>query len=166
MPVPPTGCYTYERIAAEGNQGVVGGGGTGTARVFRESNDSASQGKYGRIEFFRDRRDTSVTAQLDQTLVQELEDRADKTNLSIKPQDTAAVSYGVHYGLGDRVSVMVGNEEIKDVVREVQLDYTHNEGEMIEPVIGSPGARNPKVPKSFREIEEAKKRLEQLEVAQ
>lgn len=122
------------------NYEIVGGGGEGAARVFREGGDPDAIARWSRrIETFRDRRDTTDAAELDQTIEEDLANGAEKTALSITPIDTEALTFGRDYRLGDQVTVMVDDVPTVGVVREVKFTITGN-GETIEPTIGTPGA--------------------------
>lgn len=132
--------FDYDDLAPEMNYVIVAGGGEGTARVFEEMGDSASIIKYGRIEMFRDRRDTSDAAELRQTGNEELDDKAQHIHLKTKVLDTDAIAFGTDYNLGDRVTVMVDGVAFAETVREVKITLTPDKGEEIEPVICTPSA--------------------------
>lgn len=122
------------------NYEIVGGGGEGAARVFREGSDPAAIARWNRrIEAFRDRRDTFDADELDQTVAEDLANGSEKTALSITPIDTEAVTFGRDYTLGDQVTVVVDGEPTVGVVREVKFTVT-GDGETIDPTIGTPGA--------------------------
>jgi hypothetical protein len=142
--------YDYATARPSANYVYVGGAGEGTARAIVEGGDAASIGRHrARVEAFRDRRDTDDPATLTQTRDETLAERAAQTALSISPIDTEAVAFGRDYDLGDRVTVVIDGEVIQDVVREVVLTLTREGADVIEPVVGTPGASNPKVPALF-----------------
>lgn len=131
--------FNYAPTAPEADWVVAAGSGEGTARTIRESGDNDAIVRWNRrIEVFRDRRDTSVAAELDQTIAEELAGKAEKTALSITPVDTLAVAYLTDYTLGDKVTVEIDGAPFSDVVREVHLTVDSN-GDVIEPTIGTPG---------------------------
>ncbi len=130
--------YEYSVEAAEANYFIAGGGGEGVARTFQEKGDSQSIVDWGRIEQFRDRRDTTDTDELIQTIDEELLSKAEKTNLSTTPINTDAIAFLTDYGLGDKVTVMVDGEAIQDVIREVKITLTRDKGEVVTPTIGTP----------------------------
>lgn len=144
------GDFDYELGAPVGNYGVGGGGGEGTARTIVEAADAASVTAWGRIEFFRDRRDTTDTTQITSTLGEELAKRASTSAATITPIDTPQVAFGVHYNLGDRVTAVLDGVEIAEVVREAKLTFDSS-GVKIEPTLGSPGSSPPALPDFFRD---------------
>lgn len=130
--------YEFIREGAKANHFVGGGGGEGVLRTFVEKADAASVADYGRIEEFRDRRDTTDTIEITQTLDEELLANKDRTGVSIAPVDTDSIAFGTHYNLGDKVTVVAAGQELQDIVREVTLTLDRN-GPVITPTIGAPG---------------------------
>jgi hypothetical protein len=108
--------FEYGRETAETNYVIVGGGGQGTSRTFIERGDSTSISKYGRHEAFVDQRNTSETSELEQSIDEELEQKAEKYSLSISPVDTDSMTFGRDYNLGDKVSIVLTQpNEVIDV---------------------------------------------------
>lgn len=155
--------YAYETSAPAADYVIVAGQGEGTLRAFSEGGRQADIDVYGRIESFRDRRDIDDATVLPQALAEALAESQPGTALSISPIDTAAVSYGVEYVLGDRVTVDVEGERIQDVVREVALTLTPDRGERITPLIGTPGAVNPAALNLFSRQERLDRRISNQE---
>jgi hypothetical protein len=152
----------YSAEAPEANRIVCGGGGEETARIIREGQDPTSIATWGRIEMFRDRRDTTDTAQLDQTITEELEEKAEKISLSATPVDIPQFTYRTHYDLGDRVTVAVDDDTIvSEVIREVQIKLTPDGGEQIRAQIGTPGRQS--VLALFDSVRRHNRRLTDLE---
>lgn len=154
--------FEYSEEDAELNYVYCGGGGEGTSRTFAEKGDSTSIIDDGRIEFFKDQRNTTDPTELTQAIDEELAQKAEKTSLGISPIDTQAVSFMTDYQLGDKVTVIVDDTSIQDVVREVSISIT-NEGEVIKPLIGVPGSIRPEVSNVFRQLRELKARINNLE---
>jgi hypothetical protein len=144
------GDFDYELAAPGGTDAVGGGGGELTARTIVEAGDSAAITTWGRIEFFRDRRDTTDTTEITSTLNEELAKRAQTVAATITPIDTPQVAFGVHYDLGDRVTAVLDGIEVAEVVREVKLTYDAS-GVKIEPTLASPGSSPPALPDFFRD---------------
>jgi hypothetical protein len=133
--------YSYESAAPDATYVYVGGGGEGTARTFLER-EGADRARWGRIELFRDRRDTVDTVELGQTADEELTSKAEAVSLTIAPVDTAGQRYGVDYGLGDRVTVVVDGVPVVERIRQVQLTYTPQGALQVRPQIGTPGRQD------------------------
>lgn len=131
--------YDYTEEASKANYVYCGGSGEGTARVIREGSDAAAIARYGRrIEMFRDRRDTSDAAELDQTIAEELTENAARTELSIEPVDTEAVSFWTDYYLGDEVTLVTHGGVIEEKIREVRFRMDGQEGVNVTPSVLSP----------------------------
>lgn len=157
----------WSEEAAETNYVFCGGGGEGTSRTIREGQDSTSIVEWGRVESFRDRRDTTDSGQLDQAITEELERGAGPTGLSIVPIDLPQMAYGTHYDLGDRVTAVVDGEPIQEVIRELKILLTPAEGVQVIPTIASP-ARGPSLSLFDRlrrndRLHQAERRLTNLE---
>lgn len=132
--------YAYGRKAATTNFAIVGGGGDGTLRTFVTSADNTSIARWAmRLEGFVDQRQTTDLTELAQAGEEELEDHGDQVSLDIEPTDTAAVSYGTSYRLGDQVGVVIDGAVVVDVVRSIQFTLARD-GERIRPIVGTPGA--------------------------
>jgi hypothetical protein len=129
--------FSYEAHAAEANYIIVGGQGVGATRTIVERGDSSSIVAYGRVEVFKDRRDTDDPVELQQAIDEELAERADRVGLSIAPVDTEGLRFGVDYDLGDRVTVMVDGTPVRDLLREVTFRLGAD-GETVTPTVGTP----------------------------
>jgi hypothetical protein len=153
--------YEYESEAPSANYIVVGGGGEGTARTIREGQDPSSVVDWGRIEAFRDRRDTTATAELDQEITKQLEESAGRTGISITPVETEALRYLTDYTLGDKVTAVLDGEPVREVIREVRIKLTPDGPQQTLPDISSAG--RPEVLRIFRLLRATDRRLTNLE---
>jgi hypothetical protein len=156
------GDFDYELSAPDGNYGFGAGSGEDTARVITEASDTASVAQWGRIEFFRDRRDTSDTTQILQSVNEELAKRAEKRAISVVPIDTPTMSFVTHYGLGDKVTAVLDGVPIAEVVREVKVTYDAG-GTRVQATLGTPGATPPEIPDIFRDPRTLAGRVTNLE---
>lgn len=156
--------FVYERSAPVANYIVAGGAGEGTSRVFRRGSDAASIAEWGRrIEMFRDRRDTAITAEIDQTITEELAVNSETESLGIVPIDTRGVQFGRDYNLGDRVRIITRDGTvIENAIREILITYTA-EGESVQPVVGTPGATHPRMDDIYKERKYVERRTQDLE---
>lgn len=155
--------FEYTEKAPNLNFVVVGGAGDANARTFYMVGDTTSVGRYGRIESLVDTRDTSSTAELAQSASQELGSNANGASLAARPVDTASFAFGTDYGLGDRVTVIVDGEPVQDVIREVQIRLTPDEGVVVDPIVGTPGERDPRTPQLFTRLAELEKQVRDLQ---
>lgn len=163
IPLGNLAAYDLKTSAPALDYVVVAGQGTGTGRVFVEGGDSASLTTYGRIEFFQDRRDTPDTTVLTQARDETLAANKPVTSLSLTPVDTASVTFGRDYNLGDKVTVAVAGQTVRDVVRQVNLKLSASTSELLTPTVGTPGATNPAVPALFAALRQQSRRITNLE---
>lgn len=149
----------YSETDPSATYAYVGGQGEGAARTIVEG--GAAVAPY-RAEVFKDQRDTDDQDALVQSRDEALTEGAGTTALALSPIDTDSVAYGREYALGDMVTVLVDGEQLQDVVREVKLTYD-SDGEKLTPVVGTPGARDPEVPRLFDALHRLALRQSRLE---
>lgn len=99
--------FEYSNDNPEANFVIVGGGGEGKNRIIQWKGDSESITKYGRIETFADRRDTSDINELNESVDEELVTKSEQNSFSFTPIDTPQLSFGKDYALGDKVSIVL-----------------------------------------------------------
>jgi len=132
------GDYSFTQTRPTANYIVCGGGGEDTARVIREGSDATSIAAWGQVTMFRDRRDTSDTALMDQTIAEELTKGGALTAVTADLLSLPGRSWPGDFGLGDQVTVVIEDEPIVDVVQQIGIDVSGTDGEIITPRIGSP----------------------------
>jgi hypothetical protein len=136
--VPPS--VTYAIAAGQGNL-------RNRARRVAQSVSAADLAWGRRIEQFIDQRDEADTTKLQQSAVDALAEGIGTVALSTTAADTPTSSYGVHWGLGDRVTVHVGlpggptAATVVDLVREVAFQVDSRGRETITPAIGTSDAK-------------------------
>lgn len=131
--------FTYEQQAPEFTYVYGGGEGEGTARTIVEGQDTTAVAQWGRIERLIDAREQDDSPTVTQQIATALAENSEKLSLEITPVDTSNLRYGVHYQLGDRVSVVVDGVQITDNVRQVQIHLKPEGPQMLVPVLGTPG---------------------------
>jgi len=131
--------YRYKVEKPETNFVIVGGGGEGTLRDFRYSGDESSRNLYGTWELFKDQRHTTDATELNQALYTELEEKTESTELEIQPLNIQPTRFMTDYELGDTATVVIKGERIEDIIRAVKITLTKDQGEVIQPTIGTPG---------------------------
>lgn len=99
--------FEYSNDNPQSNFVIVGGGGEGTERIIRYKSDNTSVTKYDRIETFVDQRNTTDLVELEQSLDEELINKAEQNSFNFSPIDTPQLSFGKDYGLGDKVSIVL-----------------------------------------------------------
>lgn len=132
----------YAYVSPKLTRAIVGGQGEAIERIFYEatSTDSvAAETLWGRrIETFVDSRNTALTSELQQAGEEALVDKG-KTivNLSVVPTDDVNMRYGYDWGLGDLVSVIVGDIEASATVTEVAIGV-ESDGVRVIATVGTP----------------------------
>ena len=135
--------WKWSSAAPMATRVVAGLQGEATARTFYALTDPARETEWGdKIEVFRDARDIEDDPSLANSRMQEsLDEGAPTSGLSLTLSETRAFSYdptgttGVR--VGDRVRIAVGPDVIvQDLLREVTLTYTTEEGLSVTPVVG------------------------------
>jgi hypothetical protein len=153
--------FSYTESAPDVNAVYVAGGGEGTARVVRLATSADSINRWGRVEQFRDRRDTTDTVELDQQAQTELADGASKRGFALTPIETESIRFGHTYQLGDRVTVVIDGVPVTDIVREVVITLDAA-GETVAPTVGDPST-GPDRPRIFDTVDKLRRRVRQLE---
>ncbi|WP_433434511.1 siphovirus ReqiPepy6 Gp37-like family protein [Nonomuraea sp. CA-141351] len=177
--------YSYKLTAPAASRLVVAAQGEGRNRWLKQYDDTSSApSEWFRtpLERFVDRRDVPVArgangspvnpddttqpadpdalAQLDQAAAEAFAESRALGELSVTPIDTDTLRYGVHYEVGDVVTVDVHGQIVTDVLREVRLtDGTG--GPRVQPVIGTDGASG--TPGLYREVRRIWNSIRKLE---
>lgn len=165
--------FTYRHTPPEANYVFVGGQGEDTARTIFEQGDSESIAKWGRREAFVDASSAQNSTELGEAATKALTEMGEKSSLGITPIDLPTMTFGVHYGLGDRVSAVLDavgpggdtqlGDEINDVVRECQITLTPDSS-TVKPAVGTDGSAAARSPLKFlRDIRDLKTRMNNQE---
>ncbi|SBT63920.1 virus ReqiPepy6 Gp37-like protein [Micromonospora sediminicola] len=158
--------YRYEPAAPTATVAIVGGKDVGTSRVIVERVNATAATGWGRMETFVDQRQSTDTAadttELNQAGDEALTRGAETGRLSSVTVDTPDQRYGVHYQLGDRVSVeLASGVTVTDVVRAVHLQATPDAGEIVTALVGTQEASSDQAWLTY--LRELSRRLDQLE---
>lgn len=152
--------FRYSRRAPVADYVFVGGGGEGTARTILEVQDAPAVAAWGRIELFRDRRDTTDPIVLAAAGNEELLNGAAQVGIAVTPIETDGRRFGVDYGLGDTVTVIVDGSPIVAPVVQVTLSID-DKGETVVPSVGNPATVDPVA--LFRKVRALERRTRSLE---
>lgn len=147
------------REAPDANYVFVAGGGEGTARLIREYQDATTIASWGRIETFQDRRDTTATAELDQSGSETLADAARPLTVDLTALDTSSQMFLRDWNVGDRATVRLGDATLTDIIAAATITLEENAPAIVEPMIGTAQVTLA----SWRAIELANRRIRQLE---
>lgn len=119
-------------VTASVVSGAVGPYDTIRPTVLRQ--DVTLAGQWGRIERFRDHRQSSDPAELDAVGDAALEDQQPLRGIEIDPVEGAALlRFPSAYRVGSRVTVRVSGETVVDTVREVEVRLTAGEAPRVVP---------------------------------
>lgn len=154
--------YEYRQGAPKATYLYVLGQGEGTARTIVEGGDSAARVRWGQREEVVDARGTPTTEELRLRLSKDLGELAANASLTVNPVDLAGMAFGLDYGLGDRVTVMVDGVAVSEVVREVKITLD-KQGETVQPALLTPGAVSDPVERLYTAIRALGTRLSRLE---
>lgn len=117
---------------------VSGGQGEGTARVFRDARDTTLEAAMGEpSELFSDARDADTATVVSSRAAEALKEADRRSGFAIHLSESEHFKYGVD-GLvvGAKVTINIGFVERTDILREVTLSYTRDEGYAATPVVG------------------------------
>lgn len=154
------GAFEYDATAPEANYYYCGGSGEGTGRLIVEGQDAESIAGWRRIEAFRDRRDTAIAAELEQTIIEELAKSTGATSLDASLVDTPTRQYGQHYRVGDRITIVVDGAPVQEIVRQATVDLTGS-GETVKILAG--GASHNDVLRLFNRLRQLTRQVSNLE---
>lgn len=127
----------YDVTAPEVNATIVGGQGTGADRYVMERNDPISMSSWGRLETLTSRPGNDATIALQEDGDSALADGGEGVRLSSNAADTVDCRYGVHYDLGDLVSIEVwSGYQVTDVIATVHIQAYPTAGEVVGITIG------------------------------
>ncbi len=154
---------TYRESAPEANYWFVGGSGSGTSRAIYEMPDTASIAVWGRREGeFVDASSAGTTAELHQAALKAKADTGPPTSLTVTPIATDRLAFGVHYGLGDRVTAVMApvgasatEVVVQDILRQCRLALTPDSADVVAAV----GSDNANADKTFTKIFQRIRRL-------
>lgn len=131
--------YSFTLTAPQVTRALVAGQGLGTARALSETSSAVLDDDWDAVaRVFIDRRDTNNSAgELAQEAAAALVDGGATAGLAITPVDLPSQTYGVHYGLGDIVSVDIGGStRVTDVITSVAVSAA-GDREILSPTIGA-----------------------------
>jgi len=132
----------YAYLRPKVTRAIVGGSGEAQERLFYEGSNAVSleaENVWGRrVEVFVDNRGSNVNTELAQSAAEALVDNG-KTivNLNVTPSDDQNMRYGFDWGLGDIVTVVVGDTEASAVVNTVGISV-EVDGVRVSAEVGTP----------------------------
>jgi len=133
----------YEEIAPRATTVIVGGQGDGADRFMTSRTDAVMEAAWGRREQYLARAGNDPSSQLHADADEALAREAATGRLQSSAWDTDDQRFGVHYGLGDLVSVEVGpGEQVTDLVRNVHLQAWATAGELVSAMVGGQDANS------------------------
>lgn len=145
----------------------VGGQGSGADRTIKivTTTESLQQAEDWalRWEMFQDRRDTDELDELEQAGLETLADNGEENSIDVVPSAAPGMTYGVDWGLGDLVTVIVDGQPTTAIVTQV-AHYVGPEGEIVIARVGQPTGFNFEA-RVARKVEQQDKRIKQLETS-
>lgn len=132
--------YSYSAPGA--TVAIVAGQGAEELRTFKQvvtTESTAAQASWGRrIETFIDSRDTADANELDQAGIEKLaEEGMTQVSLEVTPSSDLTMEYGVDWNLGDRVTVVVDDDQLSSIVTSVAIRI-EADGVYVAATVGQP----------------------------
>jgi hypothetical protein len=134
----------YELGAPEATVALVGGQfdvdnvTAGADKFVMEVKNNTDVAAWGRFEEYLPRPGNDPVADLTQEALKDLGEKAESTRVTSTAADTLDQRYGVHYDVGDKVSIQVfPGQAITDVVRMVHIQVFPTAGEVVNTTIGT-----------------------------
>lgn len=123
---------------------IVGGGGQGTARVFRQVQAASVESTWGwPQELFVDQRGTTDTSELDEAGQEALNDGAATSGFDLDAVEAQGIQFGRHFDLGDTVMVeLTTGLQQASRLQGVQIEGG-SDGVSVKLLPGDPDATNP-----------------------
>lgn len=140
---------TYANLKYIGHEGraptatavIVGGQGDGADKAMIERVDAGAQALWGRYEMLVSRPGSTPTPELSADGDEALGEGAETVRVPFNVADSHTQRFGVHYGLGDKVTVEKRpGQEFADIVRTVHIQAWPGAGDIISPTVGSQAA--------------------------
>lgn len=129
--------YDWDSEVFDGTEAVVAGQGEGAARTIRRWGSVARREQLGfPEEIFVDARDIDDALELPDRGRAKLAESRETSGLSLKLTETPSFRYGVHYNLGDTVTVQTAAGPITDRIKQIQITADRNNGKTITPIVG------------------------------
>jgi len=153
--------YRLESLASDGNYGYGGGQGEGTERMIVEWLDPASVLRYGRREFFVDRRDTNQDGEIREEILGRIRDMAGGETLQVVARGVAPWR---DVRPGDMVRVLLPRgREVVARVQQIRVDYRREE-ERVTLGLGERLVADGPIGDTVRVIRDLGRRVGRLEV--
>lgn len=152
----------YERVAPTATTAVVGGQGEDDDRYIIRRTDTDTETAWGRREVLVPRPGGSPQEELEEAGDNALSEGSETARLQASAYDSPDQKYGVHFGLGDRVSIQVWpGYAVSELVRMVNLQAWATAGELVSVMVGTQEAlSNPAWIRRLRQIDRRVGRLE------
>ena len=152
----------YNVKAPTATSAIVGGQGEGADRALIERVNLTDQNAWGRSETLVSRPGTDPLQSLQDAGDKALADGAMTTRIPSNVADTDDIQFGVHYALGDKVSIETfPGQQFTDVVMSVHIQAWATAGHYVAATIGSQAAKT--APIWEQRAQEIENRLEKVE---
>lgn len=154
--------FDYMQESPTGNFVLAAGTGDLAARTFGTASDATAITKWGRIEYFKDQRNTGVVADLNTAASAEISARVARTDFKIVTTPTPQLQYGRDFKLGDLVACIVDGFRLNNAIRSVEISVDE-QGEVVKPVMGPPVNFRGEPLKLMDEVLDIRRRVRGLE---
>lgn len=129
--------YEWSSEVFDSTRAVIGGQDEGAARRFGFASSQSREDALGwPEEVFVDARDIENDSELGGRGWERLLEDHDTAGLSLTLTQTPSFRYGVHYKLGDTITVQTPSGPIVDRINQVMISFTRDDGLIITPEVG------------------------------
>lgn len=140
---------------------IVGAGGEGADRLFRQKADTEAEARWRRpIEDFADKRhlnpdEPTTPTEMDAAASELLMEGGEVSSLTIEATGGPGLTYGIDYRVGDVVTAYPTNGGVvTDQVTQARIDYVWRDGEKVVVTVGQDEkARSDSIEKRLRQVE-------------
>ena len=129
-------------VSPTANSVLVAGGGQGAARVIKEHLDVSADWASRRVEVFQDRRDTTEADELEKAGKETLQEGRGTAKATFEVTESDVARYGVHFQLGDTVTLDLGAVQVVEPVRVVELEWDEYGRTTTKITVGDPAAED------------------------
>ncbi|MFJ1765075.1 hypothetical protein ACIOD2_32440 [Amycolatopsis sp. NPDC088138] len=163
--------FEYASSRPKANYVYVGASGTGTSRIVKEFSDGDAIASWERIEgTLVNQSATSDSTQIAQAGADALAQNSEQTSLSFTPIERNDLMFGVHYNVGDYVTVQLeptvptpyaNQGQVVDLVRQATINLVKDGPQTVVPTMGTPARGT--VAKLIRAFQDHALRLNMIE---
>ena len=153
----------YSIEAPKSNYLWAGGSGEDADRIFYSWGDTGSMTAYGMIEAYRDAKKVDSLADLQAEIIEQLAKDTEQFVLEVELLTEVGLDPVDDYWVGDRVTVDVNGQSLKNVIREATVKLEANKAPEYSIVVGTPDYVPTGIPRLYNKTRNNISRLSAIE---